>query len=85
MKPGKVRGNDYGGVHFKFDDGTEAQADWVPNGELGDGSGGGYEEDEAYPLDSGLTPEQVVELANTNAMAANCWNPIIQPKPNLKE
>ncbi len=66
MKSGIVREGEYGGLTFKFDDGTVAHAGWIPEGELGDGQGGGFEEDAVDVGDSGLTAAEIVDLAYKN-------------------
>lgn len=78
MKNGTVSEDDYGNLHFQFDDGTEAVASWEPEGELGDGQGGGFDEDSVEVCDSGLTPEQIVRLANANTACVR-KSPIKQP------
>lgn len=85
LKPGKVREDDYGNLSFEFDDGTWAGADWEPIGELGDGQGGGFEEDGVEVGNSGLTVEEVLQLANANIGVMSGWVPITFPKQEKED
>ncbi len=62
---GTAKTDDYGNVHFAFDDGTFATVYWIPTGELDDGQGGGFEEDE-IETDSTILPSELVRLAYLN-------------------
>lgn len=79
MKTGLVKEDDYGNLSFNFDDGTFASAYWIPEGELGDGQGGGFDEDNVEVGDSGLSVAEVVRLADANAGVMGGWVHITQP------
>lgn len=80
MKTGLVKESDYGNLSFKFEDGTTAIAYWIPEGDYGDGDGGGFDEDSVEVGDSGLSAAEVVRLANANTGVMGRWVPIKQPR-----
>jgi hypothetical protein len=81
VKTGTKREDDNGNMHFKFDDGTFAIVYWEPHGELGDGDGGYFEEDE-IETDTDLDIEFLAKLAHANIGPEG---PIVWPEEGQQE